>query len=71
MLAIRGIYTGKDIQLLEDVSMRPNIRVIVTFLDDEPVDVQPRIPGSARGQIRMADDFAAPLDEEVLETFYQ
>jgi hypothetical protein len=51
--------------------MRPNIRVIVTFLDDEPVAVQPRIPGSAKGQIKMTDDFAAPLDDEALEAFYQ
>ena len=35
MLAIRGIYTGHDIRLLEDVRIRPNIRVIVTFLEDE------------------------------------
>lgn len=37
MLAIRGMYTGKNVQLLEDVHVRPNVRVIVTFLDDEPV----------------------------------
>ncbi len=37
MLAIRGIYTGKEIKLLEDVHMRPNVQVIITFLDDEPV----------------------------------
>ncbi len=37
MLAIHGIYTGKGIKLLEDVHVRPNVRVIVTFLDDEPV----------------------------------
>ena len=35
MLAIRGIYTGQDVRLLEDVHVRPNIRVIVTFLEDE------------------------------------
>ncbi len=37
MLAIRGIYTGKEIKLLEDIQMRPNVQVIITFLDDEPV----------------------------------
>ncbi len=37
MLAVRGIYTGKDIKFLEDVHVRPNVRVIITFLDDEPV----------------------------------
>ncbi len=71
MLAIRGIYTGNNIQLLEDIHVRPNVRVIVTFLDDEPVEVQPRVPGSAKGQIKIADDFAAPLEGEALEVFYQ
>ncbi len=37
MLAIRGIYTGDHVRFLEDVHVRPNVRVIVTFLDDEPV----------------------------------
>ena len=37
MLSIRGIYTGKDIQLLEDVHVRPNVQVIITFLEDEAV----------------------------------
>ena len=36
MLAVRGIYTGRDIKFLEDVHVRPNVRVIITFLDDEP-----------------------------------
>ncbi|GAK56142.1 hypothetical protein U27_03104 [Candidatus Vecturithrix granuli] len=71
MLAIRGVYTGEYIQLLEDIHVRPNIRVIVTFLDDEPIEVQPRVPGSAKGQISIADDFAAPLDGEALEAFYR
>ncbi len=39
MLAIRGIYTGNHIRLMEQVHVRPNVRVIVTFLDDEPVSL--------------------------------
>ncbi len=27
------------------------------------VNTQPRVPGSARGQVRMADDFDAPLSD--------
>jgi hypothetical protein len=34
MQSIRGIYTGKEIKPLEDISARPNVRVIITFLDD-------------------------------------
>lgn len=37
MLAIRGIYTGTEIKLLEQVHIRSNVKVIITFLDDEPL----------------------------------
>ena len=36
MQSIRGIYTGKEIKPLEAIHVRPNIRVIITFLEDEP-----------------------------------
>ena len=35
MLAVRGIYTGDSVRVLEDVHVRPNVRVIITFLEDE------------------------------------
>lgn len=35
MHSIRGIYTGKEIKPLEDIHVRPNVRVIITFLEDE------------------------------------
>lgn len=35
MISIRGIYTGKEIKPLEDIRVRPNVGVIITFLDDE------------------------------------
>jgi hypothetical protein len=35
MTAIRGVYNGENIQLLEDVEAKPNAPVIVTFLDEE------------------------------------
>ncbi|MEW5766801.1 MAG: hypothetical protein AB1797_04130 [bacterium] len=35
MLAIRGIYDGRQIKLLEKVDIPPNIDVIITFLDDK------------------------------------
>ena len=37
MLTIRGIYTGTEIKLLEDVHVRPNVQVIITFLENEPL----------------------------------
>ena len=35
MLSIRGIYTGKEIKPLEDIPLRPNVRVIITFLEED------------------------------------
>jgi hypothetical protein len=40
MLSIRGVYTGNEIKPLENVSARPNVRVIITFLDDDGIDTQ-------------------------------
>lgn len=34
MRSIRGIYTGKEIKPLEDIHVRPNVHVIITFLED-------------------------------------
>jgi len=34
MISIRGIYTGKEIKPLEDIAVRPDVQVIITFLDD-------------------------------------
>ena len=42
MLSIRGIYTGKEIKPLEEIHVRPNVRVIITFLEDEPIETTER-----------------------------
>lgn len=34
MYAIRGIYDGQAIVPLERIAVRPNVEVIITFLDD-------------------------------------
>jgi hypothetical protein len=36
MLSVQGFYDGRQIQLPSDIKMIPNIRVIITFPDDEP-----------------------------------
>ncbi len=63
MLAIHGIYTGKDIKLLEDVHIRPNVRVIVTFLDDEPV--APELDDDTEGLLALSGTWE---DERPVET---
>lgn len=35
MLSIRGIYNGKEIRPLEKINVRPNVRVIITFLENK------------------------------------
>jgi hypothetical protein len=39
VISIRGIYTGKEIKPLEDIRVRPNVGVIITFLDDVEEDM--------------------------------
>ena len=36
-----------------------------------PTGVPKRAPGSAKGLIKMADDFQAPLDDEAAQDFYR
>ncbi len=38
MISIRGIYTGTEIKPLEDIRVKPNVKVIITFLDDTETD---------------------------------
>ena len=46
-----------------------NVEIIVLI---EPTEKQARkrVPGSAIGKIRMADDFEAPLSEDIIQEFY-
>ncbi len=59
MLSIRGIYTGKEIRPLEEIHVRPNVDVIITFLDDVPEDreqtqaIRAEHPGQATTPTRM------------------
>ena len=41
MQAIQGIYDGKTIRPLEPVRSHPNARVIITFVDPEPMNNLP------------------------------
>ena len=40
MQSIRGIYTGKEIKPLEEIQVRPNVRVMITFLDEISSDAE-------------------------------
>ena len=35
MHSIRGVYNGKEIVPLEEFHIRPNVKVIITFIEDE------------------------------------
>lgn len=41
MLAIQGIYDSKTIQPLEPVRAHANVRVIITFMEPEPLSDLP------------------------------
>lgn len=39
MLAVRGIYDGKSVKLLDKLTVRKKYKVVVTFLEEiEPTD---------------------------------
>ena len=47
-------------------SGKPVAKLVPYLTDDSP-----RLPGSLRGKIDIADDFDAPLPPDVLERFYR
>jgi prevent-host-death family protein len=51
---VRKALQGEDVVIARD--NKPLLRLV-------PVGVQARAPGSAKGQVRMAADFDAPLDD--------
>ena len=40
MISVHGIYDGRSIRVLEKIKARPNAKVIITFLDDEPLTAE-------------------------------
>lgn len=66
MLAVRGMYTGKEIRLSEDVHIRPNMRVIITFLDDEPLT--PEVDTDTEGLLALSGTWE---DDRPVETIIQ
>jgi len=54
---------GKDVEI---------IIIIETQETDEKTPINPaRTPGSAKGMMKIADDFEMPLASEILEDFYK
>ena len=51
---VREALRGQEVVIARD--NRPLVKLV-------PVDPGPRVPGSAKGQVRMAPDFDAPLDD--------
>ena len=50
---------GKDVEI-----------IVLVESPDTNVRNRQRTPGSAKGMLTMADDFAAPLDPDIVEQFY-
>ncbi len=44
--SVRGIFDGKYIRLLEPLSLPENAQVIITVLDEPPVEVEDDLPAS-------------------------
>ena len=63
MLAVHGYYDGHSIQTLEEVHVKPNQRVIITFMDDD-VESVPNNKKSLRGILSEYADPALAQKEE-------
>ena len=73
MHSIKGIYNGKWVIPLEKVHSRPNIKVIITFLEEEPGNIYndnqqakestSRKAGTLKGKIHIKSNFDEPLDD--------
>ncbi len=68
MLSIQGIYDGKKIKPLEEIKARPNVRVIITFLEEASLTVHP-IGNTEPEHVRSeSDDPWDALDMEAIAT---
>ncbi len=72
MEAVR-IRTRLDSESIVIPDLKPvigrNVEIIVLIEPSEKHSGK-RIPGSAVGKIQMADDFEAPLSEDIIQEFY-
>ena len=65
LTAIQGIYENGQIILDETPPVQERTKVVVTFLEGEEdlSSRRSRQGGSMKGEVWMADDFNAPLDD--------
>ncbi len=74
MQAIQGVYDGKTIRPLEPIRAQPNVRVIITFIEADPIDGLPttrlqevagclHYPGPAKTMIDMEDAIRKGVEE--------
>jgi len=65
MYAVKGIYQGDTFKTIQPIPVDGDYEVIITFI--QPVRKQKRplseLRGFMKGDVWMADDFNAPLDE--------
>lgn len=66
LTTVKGTYENGQVTLEEDLPVQRKARVLVTLLEEVDVASQARSKrpfGLAKGSIRLAPDFDAPLDE--------
>ena len=63
MLTLVGTYENGQVVLLDKPPVQKKMTVYVTFVEEEPTGRKQRTGGSMAGEIQMADDFNAPLDD--------
>jgi len=63
LIAISGTYENGQVTLDEQPPVQTKAKVVVTFLEETPVDTKERRLGSLKGKISPPDDFNEPLDD--------
>lgn len=67
LLSVKGIFDGKQVKLLEQVSLPEGIEVIVTFLSDEGLAESHRIGGSGKDTLRESRLFHKRVKASILK----
>jgi hypothetical protein len=67
MVAVRGIFNGRNIQLLEKVEIKANTMVVVTFLEEENPEAELREMVSNPNGFQFWEDPAEDVYQDYVE----
>ncbi len=63
LTTVKGVFEDGKVTLNENPLIKKRMEVLVTFIDELPLQAKKRHAGILGGKIWMSDDFDAPLDD--------